>query len=236
MSDPFASFSKLRGRIVDPEQSRFRCLDYDAMDDAMRRAGLGDDWRRSHEAREATRVAALARHGPGDLWVFAYGSLMWDPAIRFVEARPASVTGFHRRFCIQSLMGRGSPEQPGLMAGLDAGGHCQGIAYRIAAAQVEHETRVLWSREMITPTYLPTYAQTHTPGGLVSAITFVVDRSQEKYRAALDDEQTARMIARGEGVFGRNIDYLNDLVRQMRALGIVDEPLFALHALANRLR
>src|SRR5262245_56917930 len=93
-------------------------------------------------------VLSGARTG-ADLWVFAYGSLMWNPLFRYVERRPATLLGFHRRFCLWSIAGRGTPERPGLVLGLDLGGQCSGLAYRVAGAHAAAELKHLWQREMV---------------------------------------------------------------------------------------
>src|SRR5262249_60894331 len=129
--------------------------------------GYAENWRRSHEDREATRTTALAGRLNDDLWVFAYGSLMWDPALHIVEIRRATLQGFHRRFCLKAEIGRGSKESPALMAALDVGGECQGLAYRNPAEAVNRETEFLWVRGLTGEACLPTFRTVRTPHGAV---------------------------------------------------------------------
>jgi cation transport protein ChaC len=119
----------LSGKIIDPEKSTFRVslATFEDWDRRAAEAGYGQNWRRSHEDREATRSTALAGRLNDDLWVFAYGSLMWDPAIHIVEIRRATLQSFHRSFCLMAEIGRGSKEAPALMAALDVGGECHGV-------------------------------------------------------------------------------------------------------------
>jgi cation transport protein ChaC len=140
----FEHVPQLAGRIIDPEHSAFRITraKYEEWDRAALSMGHGPNWRRSHEEREATRARALAGRLRSDLWLFAYGSLMWDPAVRFDAVRSATLKGFHRRFCLQIRIGRATIENPGLMAGMDEGGECHGLAFRIPAAAVDHETEM----------------------------------------------------------------------------------------------
>src|SRR5215831_19039217 len=136
--DALAHVPHLIGKILEPEKSTLRITraKYDEWDQAARAAGHPDNWRRSHEDREATRITALAGRRNTDLWLFAYGSLMWDPAIHIVEIRTATLQGFHRAFCVRIEFGRGSPGKPALMVGLNEGGQCHGLAFRVPAAVV----------------------------------------------------------------------------------------------------
>ena len=126
--EAFRHVPSLMGKIIEPEKSTFRisCATFEDWDRQARAAGFGDNWRRSHHDREATRRQALAGRLDRDLWIFAYGSLMWDPAIQIVEIRTATLKGFHRRFCLKIEIGRGSRQRPALMAALDEGGECRG--------------------------------------------------------------------------------------------------------------
>lgn len=233
-ADPFQYLPALRGMILDPARSHFRNLDIAAMDRKMEAAGKRI-WRRSDENREATRQSALADRLDRDLWVFAYGSLMWDPAFFFAEVRSALAKGFQRDFCLKSELGRGSPEKPGLMAGLNEGDECSGLAFRIDAGRVDEETRVIWSREMIMRGYLPRFIELTTPQGNVEALAFIVDKSVKSYLADLSLEDAASYIATGTGIFGPNLDYLDNLVEHFETLGIADERLFELHRLATNM-
>ena len=186
------------------------------------------------EAREASRTAALGAHPPGaDLWVFAYGSLMWNPAFRHVEGRSGLIHGWHRRFCLWMPAGRGSPDNPGLMLGLDSGGACRGIVWRIAAAEVRNETRILWRREMVADGYRPRWVRAYTPEGPVRAITFTVNRDFDRYVQDLSEARTVQALATAHGRLGRARDYLHNTVVHLDELGINDGPMHRLLGLVE---
>lgn len=164
----------------------------------------------------------------GAFWVFGYGSLMWDPGFPHLESRTALLRGYHRAFCVYSLRYRGTPEAPGLVLGLDRGGSCRGIAYRVAAADREDVLAYLWEREMFTRTYHPRHLAVQIgdgAAGAVRALTFVVDRAHRQYAGKLPTDEVARLIAAGEGTRGRCRDYLLNTVRHLRELGLSSPPL-----------
>lgn len=171
------------------------------------------------------------------LWVFGYGSLMWDPGFPYAEQRTGLLRGYHRSFCVYSLRYRGTPEVPGLVLGLDRGGSCRGIAYRIAAADRDDVLAYLWEREMFTRTYQPrrvAVALDGDPARTVTALTFVVDRAHRQYAGKLPTAEITRMIASGRGTRGRNRDYLLNTVRHLHELGLSSPPLTSLaQALAD---
>ena len=112
------------------------------------------------EELDASIQCILAGVPPGeDVWIFGYGSLLWNPLLEHDERRPATLRGFHRRFCLWSRMGRGTPDNPGLVLGLDLGGSCHGLAYRLPAAQAAGELRLLWHREMVSNSYTPRWVR-----------------------------------------------------------------------------
>jgi cation transport protein ChaC len=182
-----------------------------------------------------------ARHAPhpdcpplpaGDLWVFAYGSLMWNPDFPHAEVRPALLRGYHRSFCIWSGRYRGTPEHPGLVLGLDRGGACRGIAYRVGTADVEEALRLLWAREMRRLTYRPRVVNVTHDAAVVAALTFTADPRRPSYAGRLTDAQAAARIARSVGERGPNIDYLASTLRHLDELGVRDDRLHRIHALA----
>lgn len=174
-----------------------------------------------------SRAAALASHPPAaDLWLFAYGSLIWNPAFRFVERRTGRVHGLHRRFCLWTHLGRGSPERPGLVLGLDRGGNCRGVLYRIAADEIEAELDVVWRREMVTSAYRPRWVSADVAGvGKLRALTFVIDRRHERYAGALDDEALVGALATAGGALGSCADYLFATASHLAQLEIADAAL-----------
>ncbi len=206
------------------------------MDEKMRGMGLPEDWRRSDESRDASRRETLRDRWGQDIWVFGYGSLMWDPAFRFAEVRRATLTGYHRRFCLRSEVGRGTPEKPGLMAGLDLGGVCNGLVFRVEADRLEEESHYIWRREMLLRSYAPEFLPMETGQGAVEAMAFVVNRDNPLLLPPMDLAETARRIAQAEGYLGPNIDYLENLASAFEVLGMEDEELFRLRDLARQYR
>jgi cation transport protein ChaC len=231
--EAFIHVPALAGKLIEPERSFFRrSRDWLAdLDRIARENGYPENWRLSDEEREATRAGVLARTGQ-DLWVFAYGSLMWDPGVHVVEIRKAMLAGFHRSFCLKSRIGRGSAEKPALMAALDSGGACEGLALRIPAAHVDHETEILWRREMLAGSYVPTFMPVETPQGSLEAVAFVINRQSDRY-VQLDIEESARLIATGCGVRGTCLEYLENLADRLELLGL-DDP--AIHDLRQRVQ
>ena len=184
----------------------------------------------SKRERDASRRGLLCASEPdADVWVFAYGSLIWNPAFRFVERRTGLLYGYHRRFCVWACVGRGTATRPGLVLGLDHGGACRGVLYRIAAAEAETETDVIWGREMLTAEYRPCWLPVRTAAGTVHAISFVVDRGQDRYAGRLSDDRIAAIIATAAGHVGSCADYLTQTVTHLQALGIADPALRRLH-------
>jgi glutathione-specific gamma-glutamylcyclotransferase len=164
------------------------------------------------------------------VWVFGYGSLIWNPAFHFTNRVIGRVHGFHRRFCLWAHLGRGRPERPGLMLGLERGGSCRGVAYRIAPDAALEELDIVWRREMIGGAYVPRWVNVYTPRGTVRAITFTINHAHERYARDLSDEEAAAAIARASGFLGACADYLINTVDHLAELGIHDRPLERLRA------
>jgi cation transport protein ChaC len=164
----------------------------------------------------------------GDFWVFAYGSLMWRPGFEYVEARSALLHGYHREFCVYSHRHRGTPQKPGLVLGLDRGGCCRGLAFRVAAAEVEAVMRYLAEREMVNNTYEPRTVPAETEVGRLPVYAFVVRRDHPQYAGKLAVAEAAALIVQGEGISGLNRDYLINTVRRLESLGFIDKRLHAL--------
>ncbi len=235
-TNPFRHHPNLATKIIPADESRFRTLDLTHMDRQMRSMGMPENWRRSDDDREASRRETLEGRWGQDMWVFAYGSLMWDPAFHFTEVRRACLAGYHRRFCLLSEVGRGTPEQPGLMAGLDTGGACNGLVFRLAAETLEEESRYLWRREMILRSYKPEFLTLETAHGPVEAMAFLVNRDNPLLLPPMSLEETARRIAAAEGYLGPNIDYLENLADYFELLDLEDDELFRLRDLARTFR
>lgn len=226
--DPFIHHPVLRSRIIDPHASSFRGFEPSDLDAQMKAQGMPDNWRYSDEKREALRRQALARHS-GDLWVFAYGSLMWNPAFLFAEVRHGRVDGYERAFCLfDTRGGRGTADKPGLMAALDVGDRCDGLAFRIAADLVEAETAILFKREMLMGSYVPTMVPVATGFGTVDALTFVANPAAKTIRRDIARDDQVRFIATGTGRLGSSLEYLANLADHFQALGIDDPHVFGL--------
>lgn len=169
----------------------------------------------------------------GDLWVFTYGSLMWDPGFRHVDAQPALLRGYHRAFCIYSSRYRGTAAKPGLVLGLDPGGACKGTVYRIAAADVADALETLWQREMRRGVYVPRMLPVVAAARRRPALAFLANRGHEGYAGRLALESCAAIISDCCGERGPNIDYLVNTLRHLDALGVHDHHLHRLLAVVR---
>jgi len=149
----------------------------------------------------------------GDLWVFGYGSLMWRPDFPHIGQVQATLYGAHRALCVYSHVHRGTPQRPGLVLGLDHGGACRGVCFRVAGAQAEGVIAYLREREQTTLAYREVRRVVRLgDGGLVRALCYVVDRRHPQYSGALDLDTQARLVLQGEGRSGANIDYVLNTV------------------------
>jgi cation transport protein ChaC len=160
-----------------------------------------------------------------DLWVFGYGSLMWQPGFRYVEQSPAVLRGAHRALCIYSWVHRGTRQRPGLVLGLDRGGSCRGVAFRVAAAERDPVMQYLRERELVTDVYREVERTIVLPSGPVTAVAYVVDRRHEQYAGPLPRDELLRLVRDGSGRSGTNADYVTSTVAHMRAVGIRDATL-----------
>ncbi|MGI9277478.1 MAG: gamma-glutamylcyclotransferase [Endozoicomonas sp.] len=181
------------------------------------------DWGTINEQRQSF-LNALPEGS--DLCVFAYGSLMWNPMLRFSHQFEATLKGYQRRFCLNITFYRASREHPGLMMALDTGGHCQGLCYRIPAEFVEEETHVLWMRECPLSGYLPQWVVPETTTApLIPTMTFVINRDSGRYQNNLSRAQTAARINTGRGSFGTNREYFDNTLEHLRGMNIFDQEL-----------
>ena len=157
--------------------------------------------------------------------IFAYGSLIWNPAIEFDNTYRCSISGYHRSFCFWTVFGRGSEEQPGLMMGLESGGSCDGLAYSIAADKLETELDILFRRELLSYVYKPTWVTAcfeNQPDTGTEVLAFVVDPGNDRYCSNLDEDTLVRTLAIAEGPIGKNSEYLYQLVKHLQELGYED--------------
>jgi len=186
---------------------------------------------RTDAEMEETLQATLRDHDPAsDLHVFGYGSLMWNPAMDASNASVAHVRGWHRSFCLRSLIGRGSPKDPGAMLGLDRGGACRGLLFRIDAAKVQAELRLLWRREMFPGAYDARWVPASTEAGAVRALAFVVNRKHERYIGGHHVPDVAHLIRTGQGTLGTSRAYFDSTLRILETLGIRDAGMERLRA------
>lgn len=220
----FAHHPELFGKIADPMTSFFRTLRVENLIAERPEMAAFAEVVFSDEVREKMRAEALADHREADLWVFGYGSLMWDPAFRFAEVRRAVLPGFSRQFVLKDIHGgRGTQEAPGLMAALDRGGRCEGLLFRIVVDDIDMETEILWRREVIAPGYDPIMATAQVDGRDVRALTFVADHGAASICPDLTPEEQVQFIATGTGFLGSSREYLENVVSQLAALGIHDQ-------------
>jgi glutathione-specific gamma-glutamylcyclotransferase len=176
-------------------------------------------------------IAALAA-AARPVWLFAYGSLIWDRDFDYVVAEPALLRGYHRSCCLYSFDYRGTPAQPGLVLGLDRGGSCRGIAFRLSSRGLAGSLETLWRREMTAPpVYEPRQLPIVTRYGRRPALAFVIRRDRPDYAGRLPPDTAARVIAAARGSRGSCRDYLENTLRHLAAHGIVDK---SLHRLVQR--
>ena len=214
----------------------------------------------TRETLKSWRVAALARERDGveatiasedqllesrrlviaddadvsDFWVFGYGSLIYNPIIDYTQRTIASTYGYHRRFCLWTTIGRGSPDYPGLVLSLDRGGSCKGIAFQLNPQNAIAELDLLWRREMMTLAYQPRLLSLHTDIGLKRGLAFVANPERPAYASPMPFEATVEILANAAGFNGSCRDYLYDTVKGMQARGIRDHQLEKLTAAVQR--
>ena len=162
---------------------------------------------------------------PPPLWIFAYGSLMWRPDFPFAERHRAALLGFHRALCIWSHLYRGTIERPGLVFGLDGGGSCTGVAFRVAPDASEATLEAVRCRELVTDVYREIRVSVDLADGRsVEAVTYVADPSHSQYAARLSLDETVRTVGGSHGTSGSNVDYVRNTHTHLQDLG-VDDPL-----------
>ncbi|MES2905878.1 MAG: gamma-glutamylcyclotransferase [Pseudomonadota bacterium] len=175
------------------------------------------------EELSASRKAFLALLPSGsDVWVFGYGSLIWNPNFEFAENRKAKLSGYEHSFCIDLPANRGTMEKPGLMLALDVGDACEGVAFRIAQPNVETALESLWLREMLAGVYDPKLVQLETGDGIVPGLAFVAKKDHKLYRQ-VEHSEAAQIIATAEGSLGTNRDYLFQLMTKLDEHSIKDQ-------------
>ena len=179
-------------------------------------------------------MAHVDEHENSELWVFGYGSLMWRPGFDYLERVPARLIGLHRALCVYSYVHRGTPELPGLVLGLDHGGMCRGIAYRVAAAVRAKTIAYLRGREQVTSVYREAIRRIELEDGSrrqPGALCYLVDRRHVQYAGRLSLAERAHYVRQGHGQSGPNRDYVLDAVRALEMLGYRETDL---HLLAEQ--
>jgi cation transport protein ChaC len=162
------------------------------------------------------------------MWVFAYGSLMWRPGFEYAESAPAWLAGAHRALCVYSWVHRGTREKPGLVLGLDQGGSCRGVAYRVTESRRDATLEYLRARELVTDVYREAWRPVRLgdpDAKPVNALCYLVDRSHPQYAGNLPRERLLELVRESTGVSGANRDYVIATAAQMRALGFRDDTL-----------
>lgn len=179
-------------------------------------------------------LAARREHG-GGIWLFAYGSLIWNPTIRITDQRPALVHGWHRAFCLATRAGRGTPENPGLLLGLRPGGSCAGAVLRVPEERLEQELDVLWRREMVTASYTPRWlAAEDTAGAALGAtLAFTMDDTSHAFAGDLPEAEVVERLATAGGELGTCSDYLFRTCEGLHRMGIRDPSLERVAALVS---
>ena len=216
-----------------PRELTRAALEADYLRQGLENSALRDALLTDEQLDRSLEVALAAAPAHGDVWLFAYGSLVWNPIVHFAERRVVTVHGFHRRFCLWSRINRGTPAQPGLVLGLDRGGCCTGVAYRLRADQAEAELRLLWRREMLLGIYRPRWLSVADSTSRLQALGFAVLHSGPSYAGRLPDEAVVECLCRTAGKLGRGIDYLRSTIDGLAQAGITDRHLLRLDALAR---
>ncbi|MES1952153.1 ChaC-like protein [Salinisphaera sp. S4-8] len=192
------------------------------------------------DAQMQSSIGAMLKQRPptvdldAGVWVFGYGSLLWNPCVPVAEWRDVLLYGFHRDFRIRLTHGRGSADAPGLMLGLVAGGSCRGMGLRLPPDDLSHELLMIWRREMLTGVYTPRWVTLYDrDGASLPAMTFVANAAHPSFCARLDDSAVINMLATGHGMIGSAAEYLNSTVAHLDDQGIHDHRLRTLRARVN---
>lgn len=189
----------------------------------------------SDDTRAANmRDTLAASPDPHALWVFAAGSLIWDPRFDPDETRIATLSEHRRAFSFWTIRARGSFERPGLGLALEPGGTCEGLVFRVPEAGREDILDALWRREMSGGVYVPTWTEAETEAGKVWALGFVANREHQNYAGQLPVEMSARIIATALGTRGTCHEYLSLLVEALEHHGLKDSQTLELHQRVQR--
>jgi len=172
--------------------------------------------------------------GHRERWVFGYASLIWRPEFDAAEHRTALVHGWHRALRMRSRVNRGTPELPGLVFALLAGGACRGMVYRLRPEHADVELERLWAREMPTGVYDARLLPCRTPQGTVAALAFTLSRRSEACLARLPDDDLLHILRHARGRYGSTLEYLAETAAALRRHGVRDREIERLMALSRR--
>ncbi|WP_395137834.1 gamma-glutamylcyclotransferase [Schlegelella aquatica] len=170
----------------------------------------------------------------GDLWVFGYASLIWNPEVEHIERRMARVLGYHRALRMWSRINRGTPQVPGLVFALMPGGSCQGVVFRVPAPLARRELDRLWQREMPTGVYDPRWLPCRTHQGLVRALGFTLRRTSPNYTGELPEPRLLEILRSAKGRYGTTLEYVHRTQESLLSHGIRDRRVEAVLMLARR--
>ena len=191
----------------------------------------------SDEELLASRRKLIPDDYPDDIWLFGYGSLIWNPMVEVCATELGRIYGHHRRFCLRTKIGRGTPELPGLILGLERGGSCTGQLLKMDKSIAVAELDLLWKREMINSSYQPKIVKAHLDNGRkINAVTFVIDRQSPAYCCGLSLDEEAEIITTAEGFIGSSFEYFDRTHDSLLALGLCDPYLEELRARITKKR
>ena len=183
----------------------------------------------SDEELIASIRTTLQQKATSELWIFAYGSLIWNPLFPYVERRVVTIEGWQRQFCLLAPVGRGTIENPGLVLGLEKGAYCEGIAYRLPIDEnLESELLLLWRREMVIGSYIPAWVQARKDNEVIETLAFTVNCQHPVYVNNLSTAKIVQSLATARGLLGSSAEYLSHTVRGLLAEGIEDPHLLEL--------
>ncbi len=211
-------------------------LERDRVRQELAMTPLGPHLLTDSELDESLWQILETRETDADYWIFGYGSLVWNPLFHFEEKRVVTTHGYHRSFCLWSRINRGTLDRPGLVLGLDRGGRCRGVAYRIAPDKAESELRLVWRREMLLGAYIPRWVKVSDGETQFRAITFTINRDGPAYAGRLSPEAIVERLTTCHGRMGPGLDYLLHTVDALRACGIEDRHLQELCDLAQAIK
>ena len=179
----------------------------------------------SEELSDSVKQILKGVNLEGGVWVFGYGSLMWNPDFNLAEKRKGYLNGYHRKLCLKSFVYRGTPDYHGLVFGLDNGDSCEGMAYRILKENLQSEMQKIWEREMFAGTYVPTWVNVTTKQGDISAVAFIINHDHEHYIPDLELEEIAERVVKAKGTCGSCLDYVKNTVNSLHLQGLRDPAL-----------